>query len=76
MYYIGNAKTPTLIQHGEKDIRVPPPQAQELYQALKRQKVPVEFVIYPRAGHGIYEPRLQKEALRKNLELFNKWIKK
>jgi dipeptidyl aminopeptidase/acylaminoacyl peptidase len=76
MYYMGNAKTPTLIQHGEKDIRVPLPQAQELYQALKRQKVPVEFVIYPRAAHGIYEPRMQKEALKKNLTWFNKWIKK
>ncbi len=76
MYHIGNAKTPTLIQHGEKDIRVPLPQAQELYQALKRQKVPVEFVIYTRAAHGIYEPRMQKEALKKNLTWFNKWIKK
>jgi dipeptidyl aminopeptidase/acylaminoacyl peptidase len=75
MYYMGNVKTPTLIQHGEKDTRVPLPQAQEMYQGIKRQGVPVELVIYPRAPHGIREPRLQKEALERNLNWFNKWIK-
>ncbi len=75
MYYMGNVKTPTLIQHGEKDIRVPLPQAQEMYQGIKRQGIPVELVIYPRAPHGIWEPRLQKEALQRNLNWFNKWIK-
>ena len=34
--------TPTLIQHGENDVRVPISQGYELYNALKRQGVPGE----------------------------------
>ena len=40
MTYIKNAKTPTLIQHGDQDQRVPPPNAFELYQGLRDQNVP------------------------------------
>lgn len=73
--FIDHVKTPVLIQHGEQDIRVPYTQAQEFHQALKDRKVPVEFVSYPRQGHGIGEPRLRKDALQRNLDWFNRWIK-
>ena len=76
MTYVGNVKTPTLIQHGEKDERVPLAQSQELYAALKRIGVPVEFVIYPRQSHNPTEPRLQMDVLRRNVEWFNRWLKK
>jgi dipeptidyl aminopeptidase/acylaminoacyl peptidase len=76
MTFVGNVKTPTLIQHGEKDDRVPLAQSQELYAALKRQKVPVELVIYPRQGHNPTEPRLQREVLQRNVDWFNRWLKK
>jgi len=74
MYFISKAKTPTLIQHGEKDIRVPLPQGQELYLGLKKNNVPVKFVIYPRQPHGIREPKLQKDSMERNIKWFNKWI--
>ncbi len=57
MFNVKNMKTPTLIQHGEKDARVPVSQGQEFYNALKRQGVPTRMVIYPRQPHGIGEPR-------------------
>jgi len=75
MYQIGKAKTPTLIQHGADDQRVPLPQGKELYLALKKNNVPVEFVIYPRQPHGIREPKLQKDAMKRNLDWFNKWLR-
>ena len=40
--YVNRAKTPTLIQQGDQDKRVPPPDSYELYQALKDRGVPVE----------------------------------
>ena len=73
--FIDKVKTPVLIQHGEQDVRVPYTQALEFHQALKDRKVPVEFVSYPRQGHGIGEPRLRKDALQRNLDWFNRWIK-
>jgi hypothetical protein len=36
--------------------------------------VPVEFIRYPRTGHGIEEPRLRAESARRNLEWFDYWV--
>ncbi|MFQ6081859.1 MAG: prolyl oligopeptidase family serine peptidase [Candidatus Aminicenantia bacterium] len=74
MFHIQKARTPTLIQHGEKDLRVPLPQGQELYLGLKKNNVPVEFVIYPRQGHSIREPKLRRDSMERNIKWFNKWI--
>lgn len=48
--------TPLLITHGENDLRVPIPQADEYYRLLKKLGKTVEFLRYPREGHGITEP--------------------
>ena len=74
MFNVKGVTTPTLIQHGEQDLRVPVSQGYELYNALLRQKVPVKMVVYPRQPHGIQEPKLAKDAMDRNLEWFDKWI--
>jgi dipeptidyl aminopeptidase/acylaminoacyl peptidase len=73
--HAANLKTPTLILHGEKDFRVPVPQAEELYQALKKNGVPVEFLIYPRQGHVVVEPKFMADMMERNIEWFGRWIK-
>ncbi len=73
--HAANIKTPLLIQHGENDRRVPITQAWKLYEALKRFDKTVEFEIYPRAGHVVYEPDLQREQMRRNVEWFKRWLK-
>ena len=74
MNFVGNAKTPSLIQHGQDDRRVPLSQGEEFYRGLKKAGVTAEMVIYPRQPHGIREPRLMKDALERNLRWFNKWL--
>jgi dipeptidyl aminopeptidase/acylaminoacyl peptidase len=74
MFQVKGVTTPTLIQHGEDDRRVPVSQGYELYNALVRQKVPVKMVVYPRQPHGIQEPKLIKDAMDRNLEWFDRWI--
>ena len=74
MFNVKGVTTPTLIQHGERDIRVPVSQGYELYNALKRQNVPAKMIVYPRQPHGIREPKLQLQAMEANLEWFKKWI--
>ena len=49
--------TPLLITHGENDLRVPIAQAEQYYRLLKKLGKTVEFLRYPREGHGITEPR-------------------
>lgn len=75
MFHVGNVTTPTLIQHGEEDARVPVSQGYELYTALRRQDVPVKMVVYPRQPHGVREPKLQLDAMKRNLEWFKQWVK-
>jgi len=74
-FHIKGIKTPTLIQHGEDDIRVPLSQSQELYYALKAQNVPVELIIYPRTGHASKsEPKLLIDMMKRNIEWFGKYV--
>jgi dipeptidyl aminopeptidase/acylaminoacyl peptidase len=75
MFNVKGVSTPTLIQHGEADLRVPISQGYEFYNALKRQNVPVSMIVYPRQPHGIQEPKLMQDAMQRNLDWFDRWIK-
>ena len=70
MTYIKSAKAPTLIQHGDKDPRVPIPNAFELYQGLQDQKVPVELMIFRGFGHGLDKPKANRAAMQQNWDWF------
>jgi dipeptidyl aminopeptidase/acylaminoacyl peptidase len=72
--YIKNARTPTLIQHGELDRRVPIPNAYELRQALEDKGVPVKMIVYKGFGHGIDKPKQQRAVMEHNYEWFSQWI--
>jgi dipeptidyl aminopeptidase/acylaminoacyl peptidase len=72
--YVNRAKTPTLIQHGDQDKRVPPPNAFELFQALRDRNVPAKLVLYKGFGHGINKPRQQRAVMEHNYEWFSKYI--
>jgi dipeptidyl aminopeptidase/acylaminoacyl peptidase len=69
--YVRNARTPTLIQHGELDRRVPIANAYQLRQALEDRNVPVEMIVYGGFGHGITKPKSQRAVMQHNLAWFN-----
>jgi dipeptidyl aminopeptidase/acylaminoacyl peptidase len=73
--HIAKAKTPTLIVHGAADPRVPIGQSQEMYTALKWKGVPVEFVTYPREGHGVTEAAHQLDFMNRVAGWFDKYLK-
>jgi dipeptidyl aminopeptidase/acylaminoacyl peptidase len=72
--YVNRATTPTLIQQGDQDKRVPPPNSYELYQALKDRGVPVKLVFYKGFGHQINKPKQQRAVMEQNYEWFSKYI--
>lgn len=74
MTTIRQARTPTLIQHGEFDRRVPTQNAYELFQGLQDQGVPTELIIYKGFGHGINKPKEQLAAVWHNWRWFAKYL--
>jgi dipeptidyl aminopeptidase/acylaminoacyl peptidase len=71
---IRQAKTPTLIQHGSADRRVPVPDAFELYRGLLDQHVDARLILYTGFGHGIDKPKSALALLQANLDWFNHFI--
>jgi len=75
--YIKQAKTPTLIQHGAADQRVPLPNAYELYQGLQDNKVPTKLIVYQGfggIGHGPTKPKSHRATMEHNLEWFDQYL--
>jgi dipeptidyl aminopeptidase/acylaminoacyl peptidase len=54
--HVDRVTTPTLILHGEDDLRVPIWQGYEFYNALTRSSCPVQMVVYPQTGHTPANP--------------------
>lgn len=72
--YIDTAHTPTLIQHGEKDERVPIPNAFELYQGLRDRGVLCRLIVYKGFKHSIDKPKATRAVMEHNLAWFNHWL--
>lgn len=65
-----NIKTPSLLQVGAVDIN----HNGDIYKALVDHGVPVEYVVYPREGHGIAEPAHVRDVMQRNLAWFLRWL--
>ncbi|HTB87470.1 MAG TPA: S9 family peptidase [Steroidobacteraceae bacterium] len=71
---IRQARTPTLIQHGSADHRVPVPDAFELYRGLLDQHVDARLILYTGFGHGIDKPKSALALVQANLDWFSHFI--
>lgn len=71
---IKQAKTPTLIQHGSVDKRVPVPDGFELYRGLQDQHVPSRLILYQGFGHPITKPKSNRAVMQSNLDWFSHYI--
>ncbi len=74
IFNVKGVTTPTMIQQGDADIRVPISQGYEFYNALKVQGVPTRMLVLPRQPHGPNEPKMQLAAMKANLEWFEKYL--
>jgi dipeptidyl aminopeptidase/acylaminoacyl peptidase len=73
--FIAQARTPTLITVGERDIEVPPTQSVEYWNGLKTYNVPTSLVIYPDEGHHVRQPEHQADTRRRVIEWFDRYLK-
>ncbi|HEY2014631.1 MAG TPA: S9 family peptidase [Bryobacteraceae bacterium] len=54
--HAANVRTPTMFLDGEADLRVPIEEAEQMYTALKKQRIPARMVRYPGNYHGGWPP--------------------
>ncbi|WP_270343610.1 S9 family peptidase [Bacillus mobilis] len=74
MTYIKSACTPTLIQHGEKDVRIPTTNAYELYEGLREMEVDTELIIFKGMAYSSDQPGMRVAIMRQNLIWFSHYI--
>lgn len=70
---IENVKTPTLILHGEEDLRCPLEQAQQFYVGLKKHNIETKLITFPKSSHGLSRngiPYLRMERIQAILDWF------
>jgi dipeptidyl aminopeptidase/acylaminoacyl peptidase len=71
------ARTPTLILHGEADIRCPIGQGEQLFTILRAAGCEVKFVRYPDSHHLFLlggEPTYVEDFMRRTLEWFQRYL--
>ena len=77
--YVEKVTIPTLIIHSENDYRTPIADGEQWFMALKKRKVPVEMVRYPRSTHDLSrtgEPWLLVDRLERIRSWFDYWLKR
>ena len=57
MLAIDNAKTPTLVIHGQKDYRLDLSEGLQLFDALQIRGVPSKMLYFPDEGHWVLKPQ-------------------
>ena len=72
---IRNAKTPTLMYVGERDVETPAVQSMEFWHGLRAIGTPTALVIYDGEGHAIRKPEHQLDQRRRTVEWFEKYLK-
>lgn len=53
----GNFNTPTLVIHGQNDLRVPVNHGIELFNTLQKRRVPSKYLYFPDENHWILKPQ-------------------
>lgn len=72
--YVENVTAPTLILHGQHDVRVPYKNAEQWFRVLKMRGVPVELVRYPGTGHVLRRPWHVVDRLERTRGWFVHWL--
>ncbi|MFZ0892577.1 MAG: prolyl oligopeptidase family serine peptidase [Thermoplasmata archaeon] len=66
--------TPLLVAHGENDPRVPIVEAEQIVEALRRRRVPVEYLRYSNEGHGFTRLENQIDSIGRTSEFFARYL--
>lgn len=75
LYNYQKITKPLIVFQGANDVRVLPVESDEIVTGVKKNGVPVEYIIYPDEGHGFIKKENQITTARKTLEFLDKYLK-
>ena len=72
--YVANIKTPTMFLDGESDHRVPIAEAEQMYTALRKLRVPARMVRYPDSYYGGWSPWNMVHRYNEELKWWRRYL--
>jgi dipeptidyl aminopeptidase/acylaminoacyl peptidase len=77
LFHAKNIKKPVLVLQGANDPRVLQIESDEMVEAVRKQGIPVEYIVFPDEGHGFAKKKNQitsNEAILKFLDQYLKGV--
>ncbi len=75
LFHAKEIRKPLLVIQGKNDPRVIKPESDEIVDAVKKNGVPVEYLVFDDEGHGFSKKKNQMEANRKMLAFLDQYLK-
>ena len=75
LYNYQKIRKPLIVFQGANDVRVLPVESNEIVAGVKKNGVPVEYILYPDEGHGFVKKENQITTSKRTLEFLDKYLK-
>ncbi len=76
LFHAEKVTKPLMVLQGANDIRVLQVESDEIVESVKKNNVPVEYVVFPDEGHGFRKKENQIKGYGQILEFLDKYLKK
>lgn len=74
LYNYEKITKPLIVFQGSNDVRVLPIESDEIVEGVRKNNVPVEYVVFPDEGHGFVKKENQITASKRTLEFLDKYL--
>ncbi|RKH35937.1 S9 family peptidase [Corallococcus praedator] len=75
LFHAERIKKPLLVIQGANDPRVPQAESDEIVAAVKKNGVPVEYLLLPDEGHGFKKKKNEVEVNERAQKFFDRYLK-
>jgi dipeptidyl aminopeptidase/acylaminoacyl peptidase len=75
IHHVDRIRCPMMVIHGANDPRVPIGEAEQIVAALRKRKVPVEYLRYADEGHGLARLKNRLDAYPKMVAFLDRYLK-
>jgi len=75
LFHADKIRKPLIVLQGANDPRVIKPESDEIVEAVKKNGVPVEYVVFPDEGHGFTKRKNEITSWKAILEFLDKYLK-